>query len=121
MGGQGVSLHPRNMERARGWTSTLSLQSVLISIQSLMGETPLKNEPGYDNLDNDDRKLNVYNEIISHEVVRVAYIGMILTPPPGMPDELHSWVLEQAPKHLETQIRAVRRHKHLNKQTFNFF
>ena len=104
-----------------GWTSTLSLQSVLISIQSLMGENPLRNEPGYDNLDNDDPKLNAYNEIISHEVVRVAYIGMILNPPTGMPDELHSWVLEQAPKHLETQRRAVMRHKHLNKRTFDFF
>ena len=104
-----------------GWTSTLSLQSVLISIQSLMGENPLRNEPGYDNLDNDDDKLNAYNEIISHEVVRVAYIGMILNPPTGMPDQLHSWVLEQAPKHLETQRRAVMRHKHLNKQKFDFF
>ena len=104
-----------------GWTSTLSLQSVLISIQSLMGENPLRNEPGYDNLANDDHKLNAYNEIISHEVVRVAYIGMILNPPTGMPDELHSWVLEQAPKHLETQRRAVARHKHLNKQKFDFF
>ena len=104
-----------------GWTSTLSLQSVLISIQSLMGENPLRNEPGYDNLANDDHKLNAYNEIISHEVVRVAYIGMILNPPTGMPDQLHSWVLEQAPKHLETQRRAVVRHKHLNKQKFDFF
>ena len=86
-----------------------------------MGENPLRNEPGYDNLANDDHKLNAYNEIISHEVVRVAYIGMILNPPTGMPDELHSWVLEQAPKHLETQRRAVARHKHLNKQKFDFF
>jgi len=104
-----------------GWTSSLSLSSVLISIQSLMGETPLKNEPGYDNLDNDDHKVNAFNEIISYEVVRVAYIGMILNPPTGMPDELHSWVLEQAPKHLETQLRTVMRHKHLNKQKFDFF
>merc|ERR1719323_1469133 len=88
---------------------------------NLMGENPLRNEPGYDNLDNDDPKLNAYNEIISHEVVRVAYIGMILNPPNGMPDELHSWVLEQAPKHLEIQKRAVMRHKHLNKRTFDFF
>merc|ERR1712004_810889 len=94
---------------------------VCLSILSLMGENPLRNEPGYDNLDNDDPKLNAYNEIISHEVVRVAYIGMILNPPTGMPDELHSWVLEQAPKHLETQRRAVMRLKHLNKGTFDFF
>ena len=74
-----------------------------------MGETPLKNEPGYDNLDNDDRKLNAYNEIISHEVVRVAYIGMILNPPTGMPDELHSWVLESGVRPpISRQTRPIR-------------
>merc|ERR1719187_2555547 len=86
-----------------------------------MNETPITNEPGYDNLGSDDPKLKAYNEIISHEVVRVAYIGMILNPPPGMPEELHSWVLQRAPRHMEAQLRAVAKHKYLNRQKFDFF
>merc|ERR1711963_1393040 len=103
-----VRFNPNLYREGKVCLSILALQSVLISIQSLMGENPLRNEPGYDNLDNDNPKLYAYNE-------------MILNPPTGMPDELHSWVLEQAPKHLETQRRAVLRHKHLNKRTFDFF
>jgi ubiquitin-protein ligase len=104
-----------------GWTSALSLHSVLLSIQSLMNENPIRNEPGYDNLKDDDPKVKIYNEIIRHEVVRVAFLGMVLNPPSEMPDELHSWVLGRAPRHIAAQLEAVRRHKRLAGHRFDFF
>ena len=104
-----------------GWTSALSLHSVLLSIQSLMNETPIRNEPGYDNMDAQDPKCRAYNEIISHEVVRVAYLGMIKSPPKDMPEELHSWLLERAAKHRPAMLKIVEKYKHLDSQMFDFY
>merc|ERR1711890_30746 len=105
-----------------GWTSALSLHSVLLSIQSLMNENPIRNEPGYDNVDSEDPKCKLYNEIISHEVVRVAYLGMINNPPKGMPGELHDWILQRAPRHLAAQLKAVRRpHSHREGERFDYY
>ncbi|BES95643.1 Ubiquitin-conjugating enzyme E2Z [Nesidiocoris tenuis] len=58
------------------WTPALTLSSVLISIQSLLTENPYHNEPGFERekANGDSQR---YNEIIQHETIRVAVIGMI--------------------------------------------
>ena len=49
------------------WEPVMTLSSVLLSIQSLLNETPIKNEPGYDNTDiNDIKSINYNNYIIYH-------------------------------------------------------
>uniref|UniRef100_A0A1B6KD60 Ubiquitin-conjugating enzyme E2 Z n=1 Tax=Graphocephala atropunctata TaxID=36148 RepID=A0A1B6KD60_9HEMI len=58
------------------WSPAQTLSSVLISIQSLLTEKPYHNEPGFEKerfLGDAER----YNEVIRHETLRVAVIGML--------------------------------------------
>jgi ubiquitin-conjugating enzyme E2 Z len=51
------------------WTSCLSLTAVLNSLQALLNENPLENEPGYENV-RDIRSIN-YKRIIAYENLRI--------------------------------------------------
>ncbi|KAG4078716.1 hypothetical protein HA402_015306 [Bradysia odoriphaga] len=60
------------------WSSGSTLSTVLLSIQSIMNDKPFFNEPGasvYRNPNIDAVKS--YNDIILHETIRVAVIGMM--------------------------------------------
>lgn len=59
-----------------GWSPAQSLSSVLISIQSLLTENPYHNEPGFEKARNPG-DVELYNEIIQHETLRVAVVGML--------------------------------------------
>lgn len=48
------------------WSSVQTLKSVLLSIQSLLNENPINNEPGWENSKNDDVKSVQYNEYIQY-------------------------------------------------------
>ena len=63
-----------------GWTSCCSLNTVLLSIQSLMNENPIHNEPGWENIK--DSRSDSYNNIIRYANVAIATIGMMETPVP---------------------------------------
>jgi len=52
------------------WTSAQTLSSVLLSIQSILNEFPLRNEPGFEN--EKDERCQIYSDIIKHETFRVA-------------------------------------------------
>ena len=43
-------------ERGEQWSSAQGLESILISIQSLMSGNPYENEPGFENANSDDDK-----------------------------------------------------------------
>ncbi|XP_059486605.1 ubiquitin-conjugating enzyme E2 Z-like [Neocloeon triangulifer] len=58
------------------WSPAQSLESVLVSIQSLLCENPYHNEPGFERERNKGDNVK-YNEIIRHETLRVAVIGMV--------------------------------------------
>jgi len=60
------------------WTSCQSLKSVLISLQSLLNDKPIQNEPGFENEIGD--KCKIYNKIISYQNVKVAIIKMMNSP-----------------------------------------
>lgn len=67
-----------------GWSAGGTLYSALLSIQSLMTDKPYHNEPGFEATSNRfDSKLSrgdpvmQYNDIIRHETIRVAVIGML--------------------------------------------
>nr|QFG74307.1 MAG: ubiquitin-conjugating enzyme [Megaviridae environmental sample] len=48
-----------------GWTPVMTLTSVLLSIESLLSENPIVNEPGYDNIKSDNIKaITYYNYIL---------------------------------------------------------
>ncbi|KAL4806325.1 ubiquitin-conjugating enzyme/RWD-like protein [Aspergillus unguis] len=63
-------------ERGEQWSSAQGLESVLISIQSLMSSNPYENEPGYENATSDTDKghMKHYKAKIRHETIRIAVI-----------------------------------------------
>ncbi|KAL2817435.1 ubiquitin-conjugating enzyme/RWD-like protein [Aspergillus cavernicola] len=65
-----------NGERGEQWSSAQGLESVLISIQSLMSSNPYENEPGYENAKSESDRDNMvqYNHKICHETIRIAVI-----------------------------------------------
>ncbi|EED13238.1 ubiquitin conjugating enzyme, putative [Talaromyces stipitatus ATCC 10500] len=63
-------------KEGEGWSSAQCLESVLISIQSLMSSNPYENEPGYEDANsNEDRQaMTDYVAKIKHETLRIAVI-----------------------------------------------
>lgn len=62
------------------WTSVCTISSVLLSLQSLLQDTPIQNEPGWDTVQKDNIKSITYNQAIEHEKYRIALIDMIKNP-----------------------------------------
>jgi len=60
-----------------GWSPVQTLSTVLISIQSLMGEEPYYNEPGRCKRQGRCQMSDKFNEHIRHETLRVAVVGML--------------------------------------------
>ncbi|KAK3907820.1 Ubiquitin-conjugating enzyme E2 Z [Frankliniella fusca] len=58
------------------WSAIQSPSSVLISIQSLLNENPYHNEPGHEK-ERFQGASRQYNEVIIHETLRVAVVGMV--------------------------------------------
>eukprot|EP00730_Choanoeca_flexa_P000326 TRINITY_DN10149_c0_g2_i5.p1 TRINITY_DN10149_c0_g2~~TRINITY_DN10149_c0_g2_i5.p1 ORF type:complete len:342 (+),score=46.27 TRINITY_DN10149_c0_g2_i5:46-1026(+) len=58
------------------WQSTLSLGSLMLSIQSLLSEKPYHNEPGYES-ERSAGQIEAYNLFLKHETLRVAVLGML--------------------------------------------
>ncbi|KAJ9303833.1 hypothetical protein DTO217A2_6643 [Paecilomyces variotii] len=63
-------------ESGEQWSSAQGLESILISIQSLMSSNPYENEPGYEDCrDKEHRKnMELYVTKIRHETLRIAVI-----------------------------------------------
>lgn len=65
------------------WTSCQSLHSVLISLQTLLNEMPLLNEPGYENVRTDHPSNVLYNRLVTHSNYHIAMLQMFDCPPDG--------------------------------------
>ena len=63
------------------WTSCQSLKSILLSLQSILNENPLQNEPGFENAI--DNRHKTYNSVIEHENINISIIRMINNTPHG--------------------------------------
>lgn len=59
------------------WEPVMTLKSVLLSIQSLMGEVPLNNEPGYVNTPRTDDKVILYSNYVQYNTYMIG-IQMVL-------------------------------------------
>lgn len=66
------------------WSSVQTLSSVLLSIQSIMNENPLVNEPSYEVIKKGYH--DNYNYVVQHENFRTAIIHE-LTSPKGLPND----------------------------------
>ena len=60
-----------------GWTNVMTLRSVLVSIQSLMGEFPLRNEPGLEEVKEDDVRNIGYNNFLNFYNLELATINVL--------------------------------------------
>ncbi len=67
-----------------GWTTACTLSAVLLSIQSLLNENPIHNEPGWE-LENGE-KCKIYNDLLDYYNLKVGVIQMIKETPTGFED-----------------------------------
>ena len=61
-------------ERGEQWSSAQTIESVLLSIQSLMSSNPYQNEPGFDNVEKDEPRAQAYVAKIRHETIRISVV-----------------------------------------------
>ena len=64
-----------------GWTTSCSLTSVLLSIQTLLNNYPIHNEPGWDTVSNKDIRSINYNTILKYANLKIAIIKTLENPP----------------------------------------
>lgn len=64
-----------------GWTAVCSLNSVLLSLQSLLNENPIQNEPGWGAMDITDPRAKQYNDVIKYSNLHIAVIKNIIETP----------------------------------------
>lgn len=87
-------------ERGEEWSAAQGLESILLSIQSLMSSNPYENEPGFEdaNETSDKKSQKEYVQKIRHETLRISviqrleeYLGIgvdgTITPPGANADE----------------------------------
>ena len=67
-----------------GWTTCCTLSSVLLSIQSILNEKPIQNEPGWEK--EEGEKCKTYNDMIEFFNLKVGVLQMINTTPHGFED-----------------------------------
>lgn len=58
-----------------GWSVVQNIGSICLSIQSLMNEKPIHNEPGFESASQQDSIR--YNDCIRHETLRIAVLEMV--------------------------------------------
>ena len=63
------------------WTSCITLKTILFSIQSLLNDNPIQNEPGYETCI--DEKSKIYRDIVEYYNIKVAIIQMLNLTPSG--------------------------------------
>lgn len=54
------------------WEKIMDIKSVLLSIQSLMNEVPIRNEPGYEDIKQESKKSIDYNHYITYYNYKIA-------------------------------------------------
>lgn len=82
----------------------MKLSSVLLSIQSLLSEAPLRNEPGFEKV-TDNARLASYSAVVAHETLRVAVVDNLQrvdSMPPALREAMMASVIEFREGYRET-------------------
>lgn len=66
-----------------GWTSVMTLNTVLLSLQTLLCENPVNNEPGLEQIARDDIRAVSYNNMITFYNYEVAMLKIFMKMPVG--------------------------------------
>ena len=100
-----------------GWTSCMTLNTVLLSLQSLLHSNPIQNEPGWET--EIGEKSASYNEMLSYYNFNVAIIDMINNPTQGF-EVFTDIMIEQLKKNSKHIYAKIKNFLHLdNKKVFS--
>lgn len=62
------------------WTSVMNLRSLILSLQSILSENPLRNEPGYETESIHGRRNKIFNDFIRYVTAKYAIADTIRNP-----------------------------------------
>ena len=100
-----------------GWTTACTLSAVLLSIQSLLNERPIQNEPGWEKEKGD--KCKIYNDMIEYFNLKVATIQMIREPPKGF-EEFRDIMLKYYVNNYDKYKKFLEKRMSLDGEVRNF-
>lgn len=92
-----------------GWVSTMNAQSMFYTLQSLMNDNPIQNEPGFE-LER-GHKSKLYNLLIKHANIRVAIINNLRNPYKNMSSETYEYMRDSFIKNYADIIRMCEEEK----------
>ncbi|KAH6933619.1 hypothetical protein HPB50_016807 [Hyalomma asiaticum] len=103
------------------WNPAYGVAAVLLTVQSLMTESPYHDEPGYE-VQNQSRKLSRYDSIIQHETIRVAVCDQVeacLRGTSSLPKPFWEKLFEGFPKFYDKYEQVVKSQMHLTGSQMN--
>ncbi|KAL1478213.1 hypothetical protein MTO96_016400 [Rhipicephalus appendiculatus] len=103
------------------WDNAYGVAGVLLTVQSLMTESPYHDEPGYE-VQNQSRKLSRYDSIIQHETIRVAVCDQVdacLRGTSSLPEPFWEQLFQGFPKFYDKYEAAVKSQLHLSGSQMN--
>ena len=101
-----------------GWTSCLTLSTVLLSIQSLLNENPITNEPGFEKEPLTGEISKTYNSVIAYNNIRVAVIKMIEKTPHIFSD-FEPIMIDYFNKYINFYKQYIIENKHNHNKTYS--
>lgn len=86
------------------WTTTMTLTTVLLSIQSLLNEYPLRNEPGYDNISVEDNRIQSYNVYVIYNNYKIAICDVVN----NKFDNISKYFIDDIKKHFQKNYEFLK-------------
>ena len=96
-----------------GWTSCLTLNTVLLSIQSLLNSNPVQNEPGYEN-DTSERSI-IYKNVVNYYNIEVSTIKYLNNIPYG-----YEYFLDIMKEHFYKKYESYLKQLDFHKNTLSY-
>ena len=109
-----VCLSILNTWSGPGWTTAQNLYSVLISLQSLLHEFPIQNEPGWER--ETGKKSEDYNNVLAFFNIKVAVINMIEKTPKDF-EVFKDIMIQYLVKNFNKYNEFIDKYVYLDKQT----
>jgi ubiquitin-conjugating enzyme E2 Z len=97
------------------WSIVQNLSSIILSIQSLLGEYPLHNEPGYEKCRPDEPKMVGYTQYVQYHTINYSILKMIknkLYPP-----EFEHIIIKNFVDNFDSIIKIVENNIQLDEKT----
>ena len=101
-----------------GWTQTQTLSSILLSIQSLLNDNPIQNEPGWEK--EVGQRSKDYINIIQYYNIKVAVIDIINYIPDGF-EIFKDIMLKYMVKNIEIYRKVISNNEELNNKVLSCF